>query len=144
MAIQYNWPSVRCHHCSAATVTYPEPCTGHTIESFAEFFAKKIDDVRSATAVLPPLPMPVHAPSSFILFQPVWRAAYHYELAVKSCPLDPVPTFFVREFVGLLSLAMPDKYGQRIACSRSTIAVTEACNSDNCLEDAMARFIWCG
>ena len=79
--------------------------TGHTAESFADFFVKKIDDVRSATAGLPPPPVSVRAPSSFISFQPCTQSDVRRIIMnspVKSCTLDPVPTFLVREFVDLL------------------------------------------
>ena len=68
--------------------------TDHTAESFAEFFDKRVRDVRSATAS-----------SSLASFRPCTQTEMRriiMQLPVKSCTLDPVPTFLVREFVDLL------------------------------------------
>jgi len=79
--------------------------TDHTADSFAEFFDKKVNDVRSATAGLPPPPATRTASSSLASFRPCTQTEVRriiMQSPVKSCTLDPVPTFLVREFVDLL------------------------------------------
>jgi hypothetical protein len=75
--------------------------TNHTADSFAAFFAKKIDDVRSATAgrryssVLINVIIPIVLKGT--------SASYHNVIAGQvSCSLDPIPTFILREFIDLL------------------------------------------
>ena len=79
--------------------------TGHTADGFAEFFSRKVDDVMSSTAGQPAPTIIDSAPSSL----PSFRRCSETEVrrivmssAVKSCSLDPVPTFLLREFVDLL------------------------------------------
>jgi len=82
--------------------------TSHTTERFAEFFKKKIDDIRSATAGIPPPEVCSRAMSSLAAFQPFAEADVRRIIMsspIKSCSLDPVPTFLLREFVDLL---LPD------------------------------------
>jgi len=82
--------------------------TSHTTERFAEFFKKKIDDIRSATAGIPPPEVCSRATSSLAAFQPFAEADVRRIIMsspIKSCSLDPVPTFLLREFVDLL---LPD------------------------------------
>jgi hypothetical protein len=77
----------------------------HTAADFAAFFEKKIDDVRSATAGLPPPDDIARASTSLSSFQPCSQAQVRrivMSSPVKSCSLDPVPTFIIREFVDLL------------------------------------------
>ena len=79
--------------------------TGHTADGFSEFFSRKVDDVMSATAGQPAPTVIDSAPSSLPSFRrcsdtEVWRIVM--SSAVKSCSLDPVPTFLLREFVDLL------------------------------------------
>jgi exonuclease III len=79
--------------------------TSHTAEAFAEFFVKKIDDIRSATAGLPPPPVSTITLSSLSSFRPCTPDEVRRIIIsspVKSCTLDPVPTFLVREFADLL------------------------------------------
>ena len=79
--------------------------TDHTADSFAEFFDKKVHDVRSATAGLPPPSTSRTASSSLASFRPCTQTEVRRIITqspVKSCTLDPVPTFLVREFVDLL------------------------------------------
>jgi len=79
--------------------------TDHTADSFAEFFDKKVHDVRSATAGLPPPPISRTASSSLASFRPCTQTEVRriiIQSPVKSCMLDPVPTFLVRESIDLL------------------------------------------
>ena len=79
--------------------------TDHTADSLAEFFDKKVRDVRSATAGLPPPPASRTASSLLESFRPCTQTEVRRIIMrspVKSCTLDPVPTFLVREFVDLL------------------------------------------
>jgi len=79
--------------------------TGHSADQFAVFFAKKIDDVRRSTAGLPsPLVQQVTT-SSLTAFRECTSADVRrliMKSPVKSCSLDPVPTFLVHEFVDIL------------------------------------------
>ena len=79
--------------------------TDHTADSFSEFFDKKVRDVRSATARLPPPPISRTASSSLASFRPCTQTEVCriiMQSPDKSCMLDPVPTFLVRESVDLL------------------------------------------
>jgi len=80
--------------------------TGHTAEDFADYFDKKISDVRSATAgQSPPLSTSTAAPPTLASFKPCTQTEVRriiMQSPVKSCTLDPVPTFLLREFVDLL------------------------------------------
>jgi len=63
------------------------------------------NDIRSATSVRPPPPVFTRASSSLLSFQPFTEAAVRRIIMMsptKSCSLDPVPTFLVREFIDLL------------------------------------------
>ena len=79
--------------------------TDHTADSFAEFFDKKARNERSATAGLPLPPTSRTASSLLASFRPCTQTDVRriiLQLPVRSCTLDPVPTFLVREFVDLL------------------------------------------
>jgi len=79
--------------------------TDHTADSFDEFFDEKVRDVRSATAGPPPPPISRTASSSLASFRPCTQTEVRriiMQSPVKSCMLDPVPTFLVRESVDLL------------------------------------------
>ena len=69
------------------------------------FFDKKVRHVRSATAGLPPPPASITASSSLASFRLCTQTEMRHiimQLLVKSCTLDPVPTFLVGDFVDLL------------------------------------------
>ena len=79
--------------------------TNHTAQGFADFFKKKIDDIRSATSGLAPPPVISRASSSLSSFQPFTEAAVRRIIMtspIKSCSPDPVPTFLLRECIDLL------------------------------------------
>ena len=79
--------------------------TGHSAEGFATFFERKVDDVMTATEGLPPPSIPTTASASLASFNPYSQADIRriiMKSPVKSCSLDSVPTFLVREFVDLL------------------------------------------
>jgi len=78
---------------------------GHTADSFAAFFACKIDGVRADTAGLPPPPVLMPATSLIASFCPctqaeIWKIIM--SAPIKSCLLDPVPTFLVHELIDVL------------------------------------------
>ena len=76
----------------------------HTAQGFADFFRKKIDNIRSTTSGLSPPPVITRASSSLSSFQPFNKAAVCRIIMMsltKSCSLVPVPTFLLRESVGL-------------------------------------------
>jgi hypothetical protein len=75
--------------------------TNHTADSFSAFYTKKIDDVRSATAGLPPPDDSIRASTSMSSFQLCSQAQVRHIVMsspVKSCSLDPID----REFIDLL------------------------------------------
>ena len=79
--------------------------TSHTAEGFARYFKKKIDDIRSATAGIPQPEVCSRATSSLATLQSFAEADVRRIIMsspIKSCSLDPVPTFLLREFVDLL------------------------------------------
>jgi len=79
--------------------------TSHCAYGFATFFTKKIDDIRSDTAWLPPPPVISQASSSLKSFRQVTEAEVRRIIMTsptKSCSLDPVPTFLLRESIDLL------------------------------------------
>jgi len=79
--------------------------TSHSADGFATFFAKKIDDIRSDTAALPPPPVISQASSSLKSFRQLTEAEVRRIVMTsptKSCSLDPVPTFLLRESIDLL------------------------------------------
>ena len=78
---------------------------GHSADQFAAFFARKIDDVRRSTANLSPPPVQQTTTSSLTTFRECTSADVRrliMKSPVKSCSLEPVPTFLVREFVDVL------------------------------------------
>ena len=81
-------------------------CTSHNADHFATFFAKKIDEIRNDTAGLPPPPPVIsQAPSSLTSFRQYTEAEVRrivMKSPIKSCSLDPVPTFLLHEFIDLL------------------------------------------
>ena len=80
-------------------------CTSHSADDFATFFAKKIDDIRNDTAGMPPPPVISQAPSSLTSFRQYTEAEVRRIVTkspIKSCSLDPVPTFLLHEFIDLL------------------------------------------
>lgn len=79
--------------------------TGHSADGFAAFFSRKIDDIRAATADVPPPSVVAQAASSLPSFRPCTTSEVRRIIMtspVKSCSLDAVPTFLVREFVDVL------------------------------------------
>lgn len=79
--------------------------TDHSAKSFADFFERKINDVRAATVRIQPPPSSTTAASSLASFMPCTQTEVCriiMQSPVKSCTLDPVLTFLVRELVDLL------------------------------------------
>jgi hypothetical protein len=81
---------------------YVTGATGHTADGFATLFAHKVERVRSDTMGLPPPPVINKATSSLTSFRPCSQKEVRkivMSSPIKSCSLDPVPTFLLREFV---------------------------------------------
>ena len=79
--------------------------TGHTADGFAAFFTRKVDDVMTSTAGKPAPPVFDSASSSLSSFRECSMTEVRritMSSPIKSCTLDPVPTFLVREYVDLL------------------------------------------
>ena len=79
--------------------------TSHSADGFATFFEKKIDDIRSDTAALPPPPVISQASSSLTSFRQLTEAEVRRIVMTsptKSYSLDPVPTFLLPESIDLL------------------------------------------
>lgn len=79
--------------------------TGHTAEGFAEFFQKKVEDVRAATSGQPAQPVVGSALITLSSFRPCLPSEIYRIIMsspTKSCSLDPVPTFLIREYLDLL------------------------------------------
>ena len=77
---------------------------GHSADEFGKFFARKIEDIRASTAGVPPAPITNRASSTVPSFRPCTTTEVRRIIMspVKSCSLDAVPTFRVREFVDVL------------------------------------------
>jgi len=79
--------------------------TTHTAEGIVAFCKKEIDDIRAATAGTQPPPVCSQSAASLATFTPCTQDEVRRIVMAsptKSCWLDPVPTFLVREFVDLL------------------------------------------
>jgi len=78
----------------------------HMADGFAAFFACKVEDVRASTAGHPtPVEQVLGCTCRMSSFRPCSQDEVRRTLMkspVKSCSLDPVPTFLLREFVDLL------------------------------------------
>jgi len=73
---------------------------------FASFFSHKVDDIRADTAATPPPVITDTAPSSLPSFRPVTVSDVRLIIMsspVKSCSLDPWPTFLICDYVDLLT-----------------------------------------
>jgi len=80
--------------------------TGHSADSFAAFFVRKVDDVRADTAAAPQPVVDDTACSSLTFFQPCTATEIRRIIMsspVKSCSLDPMPIFLLREMVDVLT-----------------------------------------
>jgi len=80
--------------------------TDHTADEFAEYFTRKVDNIRADTADTPAPVIADTATSSWSSFRPTTEAEVRRIIMsspVKSCSLDPMPTFLIREFVDLLT-----------------------------------------
>ena len=97
--------------------------TGHTADGFASFFNRKVHDIRADTAAALPPVITDTAPSSLSSFRPVTVSEVRRIIMsspVKSCSLDPWPTFLIRDYVRWPSCTICNVYGQRFARSRSS------------------------
>ena len=80
--------------------------TGHTAEGFAAFFTRRVDEIRADTAAAPPPDVVDTAPVPWSSFQPCTEADVRRIIMsspVKSCSLDQIPTFLLREHVDLFT-----------------------------------------
>ncbi|MCP4509242.1 MAG: reverse transcriptase family protein [Fuerstiella sp.] len=74
-------------------------------EGFAAYYTKTIDDIRLKTAGLLSPQVSSRSTSSLVDFEPFTDAEVRRIVMtspIKSCSLDPVPTFLLREFIDLL------------------------------------------
>ena len=79
--------------------------TDHTADGFATFFVRKVEAARSDTAGLPPPPVLAPATSLLASLRPCAQTEIRRIIMtspLKSCSLDPVPTFLVREYLDVL------------------------------------------
>jgi len=79
--------------------------TGYTTDQFALLFARKVDEVKTSTAGRPAPPVYDSASSLLSSFRECTAAEVRRIIMsspIKSCTLDPLPTFVVREHVDLL------------------------------------------
>jgi len=79
--------------------------TSHTVDEFAVFFIRKIERVRHHTAGLPPPSIINSTWSSFTSFRSCSQEEVRKIVMlspIKSCALDPVPTFILREFIDVI------------------------------------------
>jgi len=81
--------------------------TGHSADGFAAFFSRDIDDIRAQTAGVSPPPVVVQAASSFCSCTLSEVRRIIMTSPIKSCSLDAVPTFLVREYVDV-DVLLPD------------------------------------
>jgi len=78
--------------------------TNHTVDGFAAYFSKTIDAIRCATANLPSPEVSPRTRSKLSSLRPCTPVEVQRIVMtspIKSRSLDPVPTFFVREFIDL-------------------------------------------
>jgi len=105
--------------------------TIHTADGFAVFFASKIERVRPDTAGLPPPPIINSVRSSFTSFQSCSPEEVRKTIMsspIKSCSLDPVPAFILREFIGVLLPLVTQTCRQRVSSAGSAVRLTETRN----------------
>jgi len=79
--------------------------TSHMADGLAVFLARKIECVRFDTADIPPPPIIDSARSSFMSFRSCSQEEVRKIVRsspIKTCSLDPVPTFILREFIDVL------------------------------------------
>jgi len=103
--------------------------TGHSADGFAAFFSRKIDDIRAATADVPPPSVVAQAASSLPSFRPCTTSEVHHIIMtspVKSCSPDAVPTFLVREFVDVLLPYLTSMVNASLAQGRLPISQKHA------------------
>jgi len=79
--------------------------TDHTADGLAEYFTCKVDNIRADTANTPAPVIADTATCSWSWFRPTTEEVRRIIMSspVKSCSLDPMPTFLIREFVHLLT-----------------------------------------
>jgi len=80
--------------------------TDHSADGFASSFSRKVDEIRADAATAPPPVITNTTLSSLPSFHPASEAEVRHIIMsspVKSCPLDPWPTFLIREYVDLLT-----------------------------------------
>ena len=78
----------------------------HTADGFAEYFTRKVDNIRADTANTSAPVIADTATCSWLSFRPTTEEEVRRIIMsspMKSCLLDPMPTFLIREFVDLLT-----------------------------------------
>ena len=77
----------------------------HTADEFATFFTNKVDSVRAATATTPLYDVPFKTTPLLSEWSPVTEDELDNLISAaptKTCQLDPVPTWLVKDVRGLL------------------------------------------
>ena len=76
-----------------------------TANGFTQFFSKKVADIRAATNGQPTPSVGSTASSSFTAFRQVGADVIYRVIMAspsESCPLDPIPTFLLKEAIDIL------------------------------------------
>ena len=77
----------------------------HTPDDFLHAFAKKVEDIRSSTAAAPAVTVRPPAASTLDSFEYCSEETVREAIVnspTKSCSLDPIPTFFLKEMLDVL------------------------------------------
>ena len=81
--------------------------TKHTADNFIQFFEKKVESVRASTAHCPPPPAPSQPAVNSTLTELLLCSEEDMRRVIvasptKSCTLDPIPTFLLKESLDVL------------------------------------------
>ena len=120
--------------------------THHTADGFATFFVDKVERVCFDAAGLPPPPVIAPATSSLASFwlctaRRYGESSWHH----RSSPARWIPylgPYLPGARVRRRTSAVHHQDGQRVAESRSTASLTEACNRHTASEETGSGFIW--
>ena len=78
----------------------------HTADDFATFFTDKVDSVRASTMSTPPYDVPYRSTPTLDKWTPVTTDEVEKLIgssSCKTCQLDPVPTWLVKDMKALMS-----------------------------------------
>ena len=94
------WRSMASILCRAKNRGESETHTGHTADAFLQFFENKVHTVRSTTEGYPPAEVKATTTTSFLSFHACSANDIRriiMKSPTKSCNLDPIPTFVLKE-----------------------------------------------